>query len=341
MAAWTSEEEQRRKRRKRILRGLLLGGAAIGVPALINAAIARQARRVDSTVWGRRHRYAWDLADVLFQRLGAGDPVVLLHSFGPGHDSLEWRGVGEKLADSHQIFAPDLPGWGQSEAPAGGKAALDGELYIEFLVDFLDDVVRRRAVVVASGLAAAYAVEIAVDHPELVRGLVLSCPIGIDSASDEPDLKDAVIHRLLRMPVFGTSAMNLYTNRKGITRYLLEDLYANPELVTETLIDHHYRGSHQSSNRSALVAYLSGYLNHRVAPAVARLATPTLLVWGRQATNPAVETADLWLSMAPAASTAAGMELEVLDRAGALPHAERPGAFAKRLAQFVDELPPA
>lgn len=330
MTAWTSEEEQGRRRRKRILRGLVLGGAAVGLPALINAAIARKARRVESTLWGRRHRYAWDLSDVVFQRLGSGDPVVLLHSFGPGHDSLEWRGVGERLAASHQVFAPDLPGWGRSERP---DAALDGELYIDFLADFLDDVVRRRAVVVASGLAAAYAVEIAVGHPELVRGLVLASPLGINFASDEPDLKDAVIHRLLKLPVFGTSAMNLYTSRKGILRYLLEEVYARPETVTDALIDHHYKGAHEPSNRAALVAYLSGYLNHRVAPALARLATPTLLVWGRQAVNPPVETADLWLAVAR------DTELEVLDDAGALPHAERPDAFAGRVAQFVDQLP--
>ena len=141
MTAWTSEEEQRRRRRQRILRGLLLGGAAIGLPAVINATIARQARRIEPTVWGRRHRYAWDLADVVFQRLGAGDPIVLLHSFGPGHDSLEWRRAAERLAESHQVFAPDFPGWGRSERP---PTALDAELYIEFLLDFLDDVVRRR-----------------------------------------------------------------------------------------------------------------------------------------------------------------------------------------------------
>jgi pimeloyl-ACP methyl ester carboxylesterase len=332
MTAWTSEEEQRRRRRKRILRGLLLGGAAIGVPALINAAIARRARRVESAVWGRRHRYAWDLADVLFQRLGAGDPVLLLHSFGPGHDSLEWRAAGEKLAESHQVFAPDFPGWGRSERP---EAALDGELYIQFLADFLDDVVRRRAIVVAAGLSAAYAVELAVDHPELVRGLVLSCPLGINLASDEPDLKDAVIHRLLKLPVFGTSAMNLYTNRKGISRYLLEEVYTNPAAVTDGLIDHHYRGAHEPANRAALVAYLAGYLNHRVAPALGRLATPTLLVWGREAVHPPVETADLWLSVA----TGADAELEVLERAGALPHAERPNAFVRRFDEFAARLP--
>lgn len=330
MTAWTSEEEQRRKRRQRIFRGLLLGGAAIGLPAVINATIARQARRIEPTVWGRRHRYAWDLADVVFQRLGAGDPIVLLHSFGPGHDSLEWRRAAERLSERFQVFAPDFPGWGRSERP---PTALDGELYIEFLLDFLDDVVRRRAVLVASGLTAAYAVQVAVDHPELVRGLVLTCPVGIDMASEEPDLKDAVIHRLLKLPIFGTSAMNLYTTRKGIQRYLAEEVYRDPAQVTDSLVDHHYRGAHEPENRAALAAYLSGYLNHRIAPALARLSTPTLLVWGREAVNPPVESADLWLQAIQDA------ELEVLEGAGTLPHSEAALAFAERIGPFVEQLP--
>ncbi|MEO8275624.1 MAG: alpha/beta hydrolase [Thermoanaerobaculia bacterium] len=330
MAAWTSEEEQRRRRRQRILRGLLLGGAAIGLPAVINATIARKARRIEPTVWGRRHRYAWDLADVTFQRLGAGDPVVLLHSFGPGHDSLEWRRVAERLSEKFQVFAPDFPGWGRSERPA---TPLDGELYIEFLLDFLDDVVRRRAVIVTSGLSAAYAVEVAVDHPELVRALVLTCPVGIDDASEEPDLKDAVIHRLLKLPVFGTSAMNLYTTRKGIQRYLAQEIYHGVDGVTDSLVDHHYRGAHEPANRAALAAYLAGYLNHRIAPALTRLHTPTLLVWGREAVSPPVESADLWLSSVRDA------ELEVLDGAGVLPHDEAAEVFSERISRFIAALP--
>ena len=46
MTAWTSEEEQRRKRRQRILRGLLLGGAAIGLPAMDPRREAEQVARL-------------------------------------------------------------------------------------------------------------------------------------------------------------------------------------------------------------------------------------------------------------------------------------------------------
>jgi len=333
MTAWTSEEEQRRRRRKRILRGLLVGGAAIGVPALVNAAIARQARRVAPAAWGRRHRYAWELGDVVFQRVGEGDPpLVLLHSFGPGHDAVEWRELAQALGERYQIFAPDLPGWGRSDRPS---LDYDAELYIDFLIDFLIDLVRRRAVVIASGLSAAYAVQAAVDRPELLRGLVLVCPLGVETGGDEPDLKDAVIHRLLRLPVVGTSALNVYSSRRGVEHHLREEVYAASDGVDEALVDHYWKGAHEEGSRAALAAYLSGYLNHRVARAVPRLKLPTLLVWGREARHPNVESADLWLRANPEA------ELEIVERAGILPHAEAPGRFAALVDQFLAGLPAA
>jgi pimeloyl-ACP methyl ester carboxylesterase len=332
MTAWTSEEEQRRRRRKRILQGLLIGGAAVGVPALINAAIARRVRSAEATAWGRRHRYAWELGDVFFQRLGDGEPVVLLHSFGAGHDSIEWRDAAEKLAERFQVFAPDLPGWGSSDRPS---VDYDSELYIEFLIDFLIDVVRRRALVVASGLSAAYALQVALDRPELVRALVLVCPLGLDQAGDEPDLGDAVIHRLLRLPVLGTSALNVYSSRKGVGHHLRQEVYADAEHVDDALVEHYWRRAHEPGSRAALAAYLSGYLNHRIAASLARLHQPVLVVWGRSAASPAVESADLWMKALPEA------DLEVVEEAGILPHAEAPREFRDLVARFAESLPPA
>jgi pimeloyl-ACP methyl ester carboxylesterase len=333
MTAWTSEEEQRRRRRKRILRGLVVGGAAIGVPALFNVAIAKQARRVTAATWGRRHRYAWELGDVVFQRLGEGDPpVVLLHSFGPGHDSIEWRELAGLLGERFQVFAPDLPGWGRSDRPA---LDYDAELYIDFLIDFLIDLVRRRALVVAAGLAGAYAAQVAIDRPELLRGLVLVGPLGIDLGSEEPDLKDAVIHRLLKLPVVGTSALNVYSSRRGVEHHLREEVYADAGRIDAALVDHYWKNAHEDGSRAALAAYLSGYLNHRVGRSLARLKLPTLLLWGRQASHPAVESADLWLHALPDA------ELEIVESAGALPHAEAPSETAALVAGFADALPAA
>jgi pimeloyl-ACP methyl ester carboxylesterase len=325
MAARNWEEEERRRRRKRLVRGLLVGGAAIGVPALANYLIQRRAGRPGVPTWGRSHRYSWRFGEIAFQRLGAGPAVVLVHSIGPGHDGTQWRRAAEILAERHTVFVPDLLGFGRSDKP---RIAYDGELYIQLLSDFLADVVRERAALVAAGLPAAYAVQIGVDEPEALSALGLVVPLGIELHGEEPDLKDAVVHRALRLPIVGTSALNVYTSRSGIAHHLRET-YGAEDQVDATLVDHHYRSSHQPGAHGPLAAYVAGYLNHSVEAVLPRLTAPTWIAWGRRAKSPEVETADLWLHHLP------NGELEVFEPAGNLPQAEVPTAFCKKLETFL------
>lgn len=327
MAAERREETLRKKRRKRLIQGLVMGSAAVGLPALANLLVSRHARRLPPVRWGSGHRYAWHAGEVLFQRLGDSDvPLVLLHAFGPGHSAAEWRTVAEQLAHSHQVVAPDLLGWGRSDRPS---LAYDGELYIRLITDFLEDIVGTRAVVIAAGLSAAYAVQIATDRPELIRALALVGPLGIGQGEDEPDLKDAVVHRLLRLPILGTAALNLYTSRSGIGHHLRREVYANEALVDDRLVDEHYRSSHLPGAHHALAAYASGYLNHGVRDLLASIEQPVWLAWGRHATSPAVSTADLWLNRLGQA------DLDVFEHCGALPHAESPEELVHKFGQFL------
>lgn len=333
MAAQTSEEEQRRKRRQRLIQGLAMGGAAIGLPALFNALVSRRARRIPPARWGSNDRYPWHGVDVVYQSLGQGRPLVLLHSFGPGHAGDEWRRAAELLAENARVFVPDLLGWGQSgTAMARSGRAYDGELYIELISQFLKDVVREPAVLAAAGLPAAYAVQIAVDQPETVLGLGLVVPHGMEDHSDEPDIKDAVVHRLLRLPILGTSALNLYTSHSAMTNYLRHEVYASPALVDDALVEEHFRRAHQPGAQGALAAYLSGYLNHGVRELLGRLDVPVWIAWGRRALTPSIESADLWLHHLP------GAGLEVLEQCGVLPHAESPEELCRKLELFLGKL---
>lgn len=327
--AHSREEEQRKERRRRLVQGLLMGGAAIGVPALVNAVVSRRARQLPVTSWGSGDRWDSKFGKITYQRLGEGEPLVLLHTFGPGHSALEWRRTAEELARDHEVFAPDLLGWGNSDKPSRNY---DSELYLELLGDFLDQVVSRRAVLVAAGMNAAYAVQLAVDRPEQVRALALVVPLGIELHGDEPDFKDALVHRLLRLPILGTSALNVYSSRSSLSHYLQREVYCSPTAVDDALVDEHYRSSHQPGARASLAAYLSGYLNHGVRDVLPGLRTPTWIAWGRHAVSPAVESADLWLRHLPSA------ELEVFELSGLLPHKESPEEFCSKLELFLAKL---
>ena len=331
--AQSSEEELRRKRRRRLAQGLFVGGAAVGLPALLNSLVARRARNLPGMTWGSGDQYRWCHGDITYQRLGEGPALVLLHAFGPGHSSAEWRRAAEELAPSFEIFAPDLPGWGQSSTVDAG---FDNELYIQLLRDFLEHVVARdapgrQAVLVAAGLNAAYAVQTAIDQPSRVAALALVAPLGMELYGDEPDIKDAVMHRMLRLPILGTSALNVFTSRANIAGYLRRDVFGAAELVDDTLVDLHYLNSHRPGAQDALAAYVSGYLNHGVRELLPRVSVPTWIAWGRRAVSPPVEAADLWISRLPDA------DLEVFEQAGVLPHAESPGEFGRKLEGFLAE----
>lgn len=313
-------------RRRRLVKGLLLGSAAVGLPALANALIARRSEKLGYPAWGRQERFSWQEREISFQRFGLGAPLVLLHSFGPGHDSEEWKPASELLARSFRVYAPDLLGWGRSDKPA---ITYDGVLYIQLLEDFLRRVVAERCVLVAAGLPATYAVQVAVDHPELVSHLGLVVPSGIQGHRDEPDIKDAWIHRLLRFPVVGRSSLNLFTSRPALGQYLRNEVFQSPEKVDASRLDHYYRSSHQPGAHAPLAAYLSGYLNHSIAEAVSRLKTPLWLAWGRHAKNPPIESADLWLHHVPSA------ELDVFEDCGNYPHLEAASRFSQHLESFL------
>lgn len=331
MAASTPEEIQRSARRKRLAKGLLLGAAAVGVPALLNAWVGRgAARRPPLPRWGFVREYAWTHGEISFHQLGDGPPAVLLHSFGVGHHALEWRRAAEILAEDHRIYALDLLGWGHSARPA---ITYDAALYVRQIEDFLHDVVRQPALLLASGTSAAYAVQVAADQPRLVSTLGLVCPLGLGLHAGLPDARDALLHRLLRLPLLGRAALNVTSSRAAITSHLRDDVYAASERVDAGLVERHHRSSHQPGAQRALAAFMAGYLDHDVSALLPRLTRPVWLAWGRQAKSPAIDRSDQWLKDLPHAV------LDVFDGTGTLPHAEAPEAFCRRLRAMLAEQP--
>ena len=322
MTAWTCEEEQRRKRRQRILRGLLLGGAAIGLPAVINATIARSARRIEPTVWGRRHRYAWDLADVVFQRLGRGRsdrpaafvrPRPRLARVAPG---------GGAAVRELPGLRPRLPGLGPLRTAADGARR-------RALHRVPARLPRRRR-------AAAGGARRLRPHRRLCRpgggrpsgarprpGALLP---GRDRPRERgarpqgrrhpPPAEAADLRHLGDEPLHDPQGHPALPRRGGLLRPRTGDRFAGrPPLPGRPRARATGRRSPPTSPATSITASARRSL---------RLSTPTLLVWGREAANPPVESADLWLQAIESA------ELEVLEGAGTLPHNEAAVAFAER-----------
>lgn len=98
-------------------------------------------------------------------------PVLLLHGLGATNASL--LPCLADLATDHRVLAPDLPGFGQTEAPS---ASYNPAWFAAWVEAFQHAVGARRAVLVGNSLGGRVSLEAGLTHPRSVRGLVLLTP---------------------------------------------------------------------------------------------------------------------------------------------------------------------
>ena len=103
---------------------------------------------------------------------GDGAPLLLIHGW-PQH-WYQWRGVITQLAGERRLIAPDLRGFGWTDAPAG---PIDPDVFVADLVALLDALGLEQVDVAAHDWGGFASLLLAARHPRRVRRLLaLSTP---------------------------------------------------------------------------------------------------------------------------------------------------------------------
>ena len=165
-----------------------------------------------------------------------GTPLLCLHpsplSGRCYRPFLAVAGVGRS------VFAPDLPGFGDSDPPPAGAGVVE---HAAAIADFLDAMRLRQIDVLGSGFGALVAAELAAARQAQVRRLVLaSPPPGADGAEAQPVTPAADASHLLE------------EWRRAVT-YCGAD--APPELVTAALAERLRNGAQAATVAAAERGY--------------------------------------------------------------------------------------
>jgi haloacetate dehalogenase len=118
---------------------------------------------------GFEHAHRWvGEARYFVSQGGTGPPLLLLHGFPQTHAC--WHRIAPELAPAFRVIAPDLRGYGASEAPPGGPR---GEGYTKRemateLVALMGQLGHERFPVVGHDRGARIAYRLALDHPDRV-----------------------------------------------------------------------------------------------------------------------------------------------------------------------------
>jgi pimeloyl-ACP methyl ester carboxylesterase len=245
---------------------------------------------------------------------GAGPPVVLLH--GPGEFSAVWGRAIPELATSHRVIVPDLPGHGASGLPDG---RLDLDRVLGWLSELVERTCDRPPTIAGHLLGGAIALRFAANRPDRVRSLVLVDSFGL--SWNLPKLRFAVpLAAFIVRPTEHTRDRFLdkcFVDFDGLREQFGDQWDAFSAQALEWA---------QTKTSKATLRSLMSEFGLRPIPAadLARITTPTSLIWGRH---------DLQtpLRVAEAASAKYNWPLHVIDEARDDPFFEQPAAALRAL----------
>ncbi|MEU7800970.1 alpha/beta hydrolase [Micromonospora arborensis] len=111
---------------------------------------------------------------LVVRRLGAGDPVVLVHGSGGGLHS--WATVAERLANDHEVWMPARRGYGPSDVPAGQKSFKDETADLIAVLEAARQPTGRTVHLVGASYGATLALHTALADPRDIRSLAIFEP---------------------------------------------------------------------------------------------------------------------------------------------------------------------
>lgn len=212
-----------------------------------------------------------------YSRTGSGPAIVLIHGLGSSRRT--WLRLSESLARLHTVIAVDLPGHGESDAPAAGYSPAAHATAIR---DLLAELSIEQATLVGHSLGGGVAMQFAYQYPDLADRLVLISPGGLGS-DVSPLLRMAVLpgashalDRVSRLPdVVGRLGLELATRTPWLSA---DDFVPLREAIGDSLATEKGRRTFILEARSVLdpdgqAVSASGQLEMLSS-------RPLLLVWG-------------------------------------------------------------
>jgi len=147
-------------------------------------AALREIARIDALA-AKAHTACGPAEKMVWRRWGAGPNLVLIH--GGAGSWMHWIRNVEALASTHTVWAPDMPGFGESGLPDGN---LDADtLYPHVLAGLLELMKGEAFDLVGFSFGGLVAALIAAERPARLRRLVLVSVAAMGLLSENPVLR--------------------------------------------------------------------------------------------------------------------------------------------------------
>ena len=259
----------------------------------------------------------------------AGDsgPVILLvHGFAASVEY--WMYNFSELAKKHRVYALDMAGFGRSDKP---KADYSAKYLADFIYQFIYKFDLEELNLVGHSLGGAVCLQLTLDHPELIKKLVL-----VDSAGFGQQLPHGL--RLLTVPFLGKLLLR-FDHKALYARALLAYSY-NRAAFGKEFIDRMYDIFISCGTKKMMLLLLRKHANYfgirwrsikSILHNLDKIKAPTFIMWGRQ---------DRLLPLKhgkDAVKRIDDAKLYIFDDCGHVPQIEQRDKFNQLLLSFITD----
>jgi pimeloyl-ACP methyl ester carboxylesterase len=252
---------------------------------------------------------------------GDGPPLLWIHGLGGIWQN--WLLNIPAFMGTHRCVAVDLPGFGESEMPAG-EISIRG--FAEAVDRVCDELDIENPVVIGNSMGGFTGAELACSFPTRVSKLVLVAAAGLSTEylAREPLLAGARIFAALtaRTGLRGSFAVK----RPRMRRLALQVIVRYPERLSVPLATELVAGA----NAPGFIPAFAALMDYSFRDKLERIEVPTLIVWGRNDMLVPVEDAEMYEHL-----IGDNAHSVIFEDTGHLPMLERPSRFNDLLAGFL------
>lgn len=257
---------------------------------------------------------------------GTGSPVVLIHGWPTS--SLLWTRQIAALATRHRVFAPDLPGFGQSPQHTGSPP--NWSHLADTLLAYLDALDLDRPAVVGHDIGAVAALLATIRQPDRISRLAI---LNTTPYPRQPQLVRLLI-RVAKTPLLN----RLLTTRIGFWA-LFRIGTANHNTDVRRIADRHHDPIATEPDRRRTTRAMLASLDPRqladLEPGLSRITCPVLILWGEQDPTAPTALAERLHNALPNST------LRTIAHGGHFLPEDIPGPVNEHLADFLATTPSA
>lgn len=253
---------------------------------------------------------------------------VLLHGFGSG--SYTWHSVIDELGLLGPAYAFDRPAFGLSERPLpgdwDGENPYSFEAQTEQTLRFMDVLGLEQAILVAHSAGASIALDLALQQPERISGLVL---VGAAIYGSGSSAAARLFMRTPQLKRVGPLIMRQFAAQPG--RDFLDSAWSDPDKIDDEVLEAYTKPLSVNDWDKALWEFTKANRPPELGEQLGSVSVPVLVITGANDAIVDPELSEQLANKLPNATFAS------FDSCGHLPQEECPEPFAAVVTDWVLE----